>query len=505
MPRKTTERRRLLTTVLFTDIVDSTKRATELGDGRWRQLLGRHHTIMRRELKRHHGREIDTAGDGFFATFDQPTDAIECAEEMITQLRGIGVDIRAGVHMGEVEVMGPKVSGIAVHVGARVMSKAGAGEVLVSGTVRELMTGSDLEFADLGFHELKGVEPEMHLFAVRPAPAAELVPELAEQERPRPRRALVVGGVVAAIVVAGAIAFLAMRGPGEDAFVPAVNTVAELDPSSGDVVGGAQVGTTPTVLAYGDGALWVANFDDKTIQRVDVDAGTAGAAQGGVLANPTGLALGDGRVWVTNGFAGQLVVFDPSQANDVVPIDVGSGAQGVAYGFDHVWVCQANDGTVLRVDPVTNDIETIALPDGAGPVDVAVGSDRVWVADSLGARVFSIDPATLEVDRTISLLHAHPARIASGAGYIWVTSTDGNSLTRIEAASGQTTTVSDVGNGPLGVAASANAVWVANSRDGTVTRVDPSTATVEDRVHLGFSPDSVAITPSGIWVSLHAP
>ena len=144
MRRGTPERRRLLTTVLFTDIVDSTKRATELGDGRWRKLLSTHHAIVRKTLKRHRGREIDTAGDGFFATFAQPSDAIACAEELIARLRDAGIEIRAGVHMGEVEAFGDKVSGIAVHIGARVMSKASAGEVVVSSTVRDLMTGSDL-------------------------------------------------------------------------------------------------------------------------------------------------------------------------------------------------------------------------------------------------------------------------------------------------------------------------------------------------------------------------
>jgi streptogramin lyase len=460
---------------------------------------------MRRELKRHHGREIDTAGDGFFATFDQPTDAIECAEAMIRELRAIDVDIRAGVHMGEVELTGANVSGIAVHVGARVMSKAGAGEVFVSSTVRELMTGSDLEFHDLGFHALKGVEHEMHLFAVRPPVMDAAEPAPSEPEGPSGRRPLVAAAAVVAVLLV-VVAVVATRPrSGADAFVPAVNTVAELDPASGDVIGGVHVGTTPTVVAYGDGGLWVANLDDKTIQRIDVETQTAGAAQGGVLSNPTGLALGDARVWVTNGFAGQLVVFDPSEPNDVVPIDVGSGAAGVAFGFDHVWVCDSVAGSLLRVDPVTDDIERIALPHGSSPVDVAIGTDRVWVADSVGARVFSIDPDSLEIDRTVSLLNADPARIASGAGSIWVTSTLANSLTRIDPSSGGTTTVAHVGNGPLGVAASADGVWVANSRDGTVTEVDPRAATVKARYHVGFSPDSVAITPSGIWVSLHAP
>jgi class 3 adenylate cyclase/sugar lactone lactonase YvrE len=503
MPRRSSEPRRLLTTVLFTDIVDSTKRASELGDTRWRQLLTRHHAVMRRELRRHHGREIDTAGDGFFATFAQPSDAIECAEAMIASLARMGVRIRAGVHMGEVEMTDDGVSGIAVHVGARVMSKAGAGEIMVSSTVRELMPGSDLQFVDAGFHELKGVEPQVHLFSVRPAetPVPEL--EAAEGER-APRRRLPVAIVAAVTVVAvAAVAFALFGRSGGETFVPHVNTVAELDRTTGEVIGGATVGTTPKQLAYGDGRLWVANFDDKTVQSIDVSSGVAEPAKGGVLSNPTGIAVGGGAVWVTNGFAGQLVRFDPRQPNDVSPTDVGAGASGVAFGFDRVWVAQSNTGEILVVDPLTDDIRRIELRD-AQPVDVAVGNDLVWVADATGRRVVAIDPQDLSVARTVPLLSGRPTRLATGGAFVWVTSIDGNSLTRIEQSSGRTTTVADVGNGPLGVAADAHDVWVANSRDGSVVEVDAASSRVVRRVKLGFSPDGVALTPSGVWVSLHA-
>ena len=170
MPRGAPAQKRLLTTVLFTDIVGSTQRAQELGDRAWRQLLTTHHRIVRAALKRHRGREIDTAGDGFFATFDQPADSHRMRVDMIDRLRAAGIDIRTGVHMGEVEVMGDKVGGIAVHIGARVMSKAEAGQVLVSGTVRDLMAGSEIAFDDAGVQELKGVATPVHLYAVRPRP-----------------------------------------------------------------------------------------------------------------------------------------------------------------------------------------------------------------------------------------------------------------------------------------------------------------------------------------------
>jgi YVTN family beta-propeller protein len=506
VPRGPRDRQRLLTTVLFTDIVGSTERAQELGDKRWQQLLTVHHGIVRRALKRHRGKEIDTAGDGFFATFDQPSDAIDFANDLIDRLHQTGIDVRIGVHMGEVEIIGPKVGGIAVHVGARIMSKAGAGQVLVSNTVRDLMSGSDLEFDDVGFHELKGVTARMHLFAVRHAPQPETAarPERAvSEERQRPTR-LIAAGLIGALVLAASIAvFVLTRGPSEPRFVPAANTVVELDPSTGNIVGGVTVGTTPTSLAYGDGQLWVGNFDDKTVQSIDVSNRTAAPAKGGVLTNPTGIAVGGGFVWVTNGFSGQVVKIDPKQSNLVVPIKLGSGVQGIAYAFDHVWIASPNDHTLLRLDAVSGDVKRIPLPRGSEPFDVAAGTRAVWVTDAQGGRVFEVDPETAKVKRTIPLLHGQPARVAFGSGFVWVTSTGSDSLTRIDPSTGQTTTTSEVGNGPLGVAAGPGGVWVANSLDQSVVRVDPSTAKVVARIHFAFSPDAVAITPDGVWITLH--
>ncbi|HET8556539.1 MAG TPA: adenylate/guanylate cyclase domain-containing protein [Gaiellaceae bacterium] len=156
---------RVLATVLFTDIVDSTRRAVELGDRRWRQLLNTHDAAVRRELERFRGREVDTAGDGFFATFDGPARAVRCAISIGDAVRELGLDLRAGIHTGECELDGSKVRGIAVHTGARVASLAAPGEVLVSRTVKDLVAGSGLDFVDRGVHELKGVPGEWRLYA----------------------------------------------------------------------------------------------------------------------------------------------------------------------------------------------------------------------------------------------------------------------------------------------------------------------------------------------------
>ena len=163
------EPERVLSTVLFTDIVGSTAKAAELGDRGWRELLSEHHTVIRRELARGRGRELDTAGDGFFASFDGPARAIRCASRISEEVKQLGIDIRAGLHTGECEVIDGKVGGIAVHIGARVASQAGPGEVLVSSTVKDLVAGAGIEFSDRGAVELKGVPGEWRLFAVERA------------------------------------------------------------------------------------------------------------------------------------------------------------------------------------------------------------------------------------------------------------------------------------------------------------------------------------------------
>jgi class 3 adenylate cyclase len=159
------EPERVLATVLFTDIVDSTAHMTRVGDAGWRELLERHHAIVRTQLTRARGAEVDTAGDGFFASFDGPARAVRCAKAIVEGVRDLGIDVRSGLHTGECELVDGKISGIAVHTGARVAAHAGPGEVLVSQTVKDLVAGSGLEFADRGAHELKGIPGEWRLYA----------------------------------------------------------------------------------------------------------------------------------------------------------------------------------------------------------------------------------------------------------------------------------------------------------------------------------------------------
>jgi class 3 adenylate cyclase len=157
---------RVLATVLFTDIVGSTDTAARMGDRDWRELLERHNSILRASIQRFGGQEVHTAGDGFLSTFDSPRRAIECARDAGEAVRAIGMDIRAGVHTGEIELSQGDIQGIAVHIGARISALASAGEVFVSSTVKDLVAGSGIQFEDRGAHQLKGVPGEWRVFAV---------------------------------------------------------------------------------------------------------------------------------------------------------------------------------------------------------------------------------------------------------------------------------------------------------------------------------------------------
>jgi len=163
--RQAAEPERVLATVQFTDIVQSTERAAALGDRKWREVLERFQSMVRETLREHRGREIDTAGDGFLAAFDGPARAIRCAAAVRERARAQGIDLRAGIHTGECEIIGDKLGGIAVHTGSRVAGKAEPGEILVSQTVKDLVAGSGLQFAERGVHSLKGVPGEWRLYA----------------------------------------------------------------------------------------------------------------------------------------------------------------------------------------------------------------------------------------------------------------------------------------------------------------------------------------------------
>lgn len=222
----------VLTTLVFTDIVGSTQVAEEMGNRRWRELLARHHRIVRTGLRSYGGREVDTAGDGLFARFDSPASAINFAASAADALRELGIEIRAGIHIGECEIFDGKLSGINVHAAARTMGQAGAGEILVTGSVRDLVRGGGFGFADRGVHELRGIEGEWRLFELTsienshrtpPLPEGEARARRGQIESPRlvkRRRVRLAAAAASAAVVAAAGVFALVQAVGGASATP---------------------------------------------------------------------------------------------------------------------------------------------------------------------------------------------------------------------------------------------------------------------------------------------
>ncbi|HET9673151.1 MAG TPA: adenylate/guanylate cyclase domain-containing protein, partial [Actinomycetota bacterium] len=234
--------------VLFTDIVSSTLLAAEMGNTRWAELVARHHRTIRRLLDRFGGREEDTAGDGFFATFDRPADAIRCAAAAADEVRELGIEIRAGVAFGELERVGDKAGGLVVNTAARVMAVAGPGEVLVPASVKDLVPGSGVDFGEHGVHRLKGLDGEFRLFRVIAVDGEASAPplgadEAAERRReivptPGGRRTSLIVGIAAALLALGVVAVVLVTSREAPTIPPSSpgplrDAVAQLDPSDG--------------------------------------------------------------------------------------------------------------------------------------------------------------------------------------------------------------------------------------------------------------------------------
>jgi class 3 adenylate cyclase len=440
-PRASTSGRRLAT-VLFTDIVASTERAVSIGDRRWRELLATYRTMVRRALRSTRGREIDDAGDGFFAVFEHPADAIACACMLADEVRTHGLEVRSGIHMGEVETTGAKLGGIAVHIGARVCSQAGAGQVLVSSTVRDVVRGSEYGFIDLGARPLRGVPGEIQLFSVTWDEGRHV-----HDGGTSRRRYLVAAAAILAIAIVAALVLLLTRGPSTVQPVAASIVTVAGTGGAGDGPDHQPATTTtidhPVAVALdSDGRVYL--VDGNRVRRIN-DDGTvstiAGTGQAGALGDggPATAAELDGPQSVAIDSSGDVFIAD-SQNNRVQEVTAsgtmttfaGTGQSGysgdggpaskatlndptgVAIGFGGAIFIADSGNNVIREatrDPVSGAyvISTFAGTGDAGyngeggqansallddPQCVAVDAENnVYVADTLNYRVEKITVA----------------------------------------------------------------------------------------------------------------
>jgi class 3 adenylate cyclase/streptogramin lyase len=511
-----------LATVVFTDIVASTEVAAELGDRRWRELVRRHHALVRRELRRYGGREIDTAGDGFFATFDRPAAGIHAACAITDALRELGIEIRAGVHVGEVEGRGQKVGGMAVNIGARVMALAGAGEVLVTSTAKELVPGAGFGFEDREAQQLKGVPGTWTVFAVtsvngrgRPAPPSALVArERREAVQPPTggrRRPWLVGGIAAVVAIAVVAAVLALvddPGPPPSSTKArgiAPGTAVQVDPETGEVLASvpglpSTSGPEPGPIAVGEGGVWVYIFP----QLVHVDPIHHSIEEIIPMGFATTVAVGFNEVWLASTRAKGITRIDPADNTKRSAIDLpfpdrptsaSDNATGLAVGEGSVWETWGS-GHLVRVDPRKGRAESIDL--GTNLYGVAAGEGSVWVGDQINGSIISVDPDTGEAAEPIDFF-GNIDGLAVGEGQVWILDKGASTVTPIPVSARQPGGAIDVGESPTDMEAGLGAVWVSDE-SGTITRID-AVNHQSTEFDLGTPIASIAVDPESetVW------
>jgi class 3 adenylate cyclase len=388
------EREHILVAVLFTDIVGSTELAAAMGDESWKRLLRRHHEIVSHLVKERGGRVVDTAGDGVFAVFERPAAGIQCAFDAIQALRRIGVDIRAGLHFGESESSDHgKVSGIVVHTASRVMALAGPGEILITGTVRDLIAGKRISVGDRGAHDLKGIPTTWRVFSVEevdgkrtppamePGEAEALRQSTVTSGRRSRSRSFVVGVIVGLLVLSGLAAFLLQGNqtdPQSGPPRPASLVHFDLDTQRRSQI---SVGDTVTALTLGEGSVWLASHGDNSVYRIDPSAMTV-EARIRLPDPPQELATGAGSVWVTT-------------SRGLIRIDATSGAIDREFSLGGC------------------DLEEVFCQ-----TDVTVGEGAVWATHYQNQRLVEINPASGA--KSEIRLDGYPMAVATGHGALWV-------------------------------------------------------------------------------------
>ena len=499
--------RRVLRTVMFTDIVGSTQLAAELGDRRWRRTVAAHNEAIRRELKRNHGQEVDTAGDGFFAIFENPTDAVTCAASAVAAVHGLGLRIRAGIHTGEVEPAGAKVGGIAVHIGARLLAMAGTEEVLVSSTVRDLVAGSGHEFEDRGNHELRGVPGEWHVYAlVLPQLDHALAGAGADDDEARlaaanRRQRTVVGGlvgVIALLVLGIGAAFIVAAQAQPPPSGP--NTVLAYDPGKAQPARGWHVGAGPSAMTLADGVLWITSTGSGTITRIDLAAGqTTSIGQGG--AHPSAVLVDAGKAFVADRYANQLTVLAARDGSLLDRFD--QHASGLASSPAGVWAADDLADRLVLLDPVSGPTSNwITFTPPAAPTALAVAADILWAAAPRAPGIQRVDTSQRTVAPVATELSGVDGVGAAGND-LWLASSAGDSVARVDGSNGNVEVRVPVCDTPIALAGTPTGAWVACATSNELWRID-RTGGVTDRVQLDGVPAALVADGERVWVALRA-
>jgi len=479
---------RRLATVFFIDIVGSTALATRLGDARWRELLTRFRRIVRAELKRYGGREQDTTGDGFFATFPQPAQALRAAAAIAVAVQELGVDVRSGVHTGECEEIDGRLGGIAVHVGARVMALAGPAQVFVTSTVADLVAGAGASFEDRGLHELKGVEGARHVLSLTavetPLPQPLSADEAAERlalvvpAGRSQRRRLALAGAAVLVAAAVAVPLLAFRGGSARAAEPV--SLVRLDARTREV--GAIVRGRPLGIRHW-GALWSV----------------------------------DGTLWQYVGDRNQRLVARDIKTGAVrhsISLPPNFCPCRVAFGFGSVWVLESQyplsgryngtiRGVVRRLDELSG--RRLGTIDFGGDVEsgtIATGNGAVWVLESDGTLV-RINPLTNRVTRRYATHAIETTTLIPLAGYEWICECIQNDVRRFDGRTGRSRTFKIPEQAYLvGVESTqGDTTWLLDPQGATLTAMNPSTGKTEPPLGLSGQPQQAVVGFGAVWAA----
>jgi YVTN family beta-propeller protein len=315
----------------------------------------------------------------------------------------------------------------------------------------------------------------------------------------RPLRLAFAGSVLVALAVAGVV--IASGGGGKRP-VGVADSVAAISPSTGVTSAVVPIGSSPSELAAGAGALWVSEYNADAVLRIDT-ATHALVQTIPVDSTPSGLAVGDGAVWVANSFSGTVSWINPAVNRVVKTIPVGNGPAGVAVGDGSVWVADSSDGALSRIDALTGKPQH-TIPLGGGATDVTVGVGGVWVSDSTDGRVVRVDPQTDRVVGSVDVGAGGSGAITVGFGSVWVANSLDGTVTKIDPQTNQVKAVITVGTGPSAIAVGAGGVWVANEFSASLSRIDPARNTVTRTVALAGRPAGLALAGGAVWAGMQA-
>jgi YVTN family beta-propeller protein len=514
-------------TFLFTDIEGSTRLVKQLRD-RYPAVVSDHQRLLRASFRAHGGHEVDTQGDSFFVAFSSSREALLAAVEGQLALlshswpEGVEIKVRMGLHTGQAVAHDGRYTGLAVHRAARIGAAGHGGQILVSQATQTLLEDEEEDLhvclRDLGEQRLKDLDRPVRLYqaAATGLPAsfppirheAELAQGAEGALRPplwgRPA-VLAVGAAILAVVVASAVFLVGRDSPGGLSGVSA-NAVGIIDPSSNTIVGEVLVGIRPGPIAAGEGSIWVGNLDDRTLTRIDASQRTAAGTVTLDNRTPTGVAVGLGAVWVAHGMRGQVSRVEEqfNRVTNTVDVAAPSSRTGsTAVGLGSVWAV-FGDSTFARIDPVDARVVGSSFA-GASPAALVVGRGAVWVSNSGDATVQRFNPATFEQGAVRSItVGRQPTGIAFGDGAVWVANTSDDSVDRIDPFRGARRTIA-VGRGPTAVAVGAGAVWVANTANMTISRIDPATNAVVEEIEIGNAPYGITVDQGLVWVAVQAP